>query len=302
MPWLINAAQVDKFRKSQKSLIILDASLHMHNSGRDAKQEFEAKHIVGAQFFDIDALRDTQSELPHTILQDEALIGEKLGQLGIRNDFKIIFYDNSDLHSSCRALWMMKLFGHNPHLLYILDGGLAAWEKYSGKTESGLSSVKPKKYNASFQPQFLRTLPQMKTILQQDKVQIVDVRHPVRFSGGREPREGMRSGHIPGAISIPFTTLFDKTGTFQPLDKVRQEFTSMAVNIAAPIVANCGSGITAPILDFLLDLMGHKDHAVYDGSWTEWGSEKLYPGETSLDERPIETCLEELDPSKRFIT
>lgn len=292
MPWLINAAQLDKFRKSQKSLIIFDASLHMHTAGRDAKQEFAEKHILGAQFFDIDFFSDPEAEHPHTLIQDEAKISEKLSSLGVRNDYKIIFYDNSDLHSACRALWMMKVFGHNPHLLYVLDGGFPAWEKYGGKTATGISTSTPKKYIAKFQPQYLRTLKQMKENLHHPREQVVDLRSSLRFAGGKEPRPNMRSGHIPGSYPLPFTTLFDKTGAFLPLDKITRLLNSVGAEPTAPIIATCGSGITAAILDFLLDLLGKKEHAVYDGAWSEWGAEKLYSNEKSLDERPVVTSVD----------
>lgn len=297
MPWLINAAQADKFRKSQKSLIILDASLHMPTENRDAKKEFEEKHITGAQFFDIDAFSDPNPDSPpHTLILDEKVISEKLSAMGIRNDYKIIFYDNSKLRSAARALWMMKVFGHNPHQLYILDGGLAAWEKFINKIESGKSSVTPKKYAAKIQRTHLRTLVQMKENLIHSEEQIVDVRHPVRFAGGPEIRPGLRSGHIPGSFSFPYNEFYDKQGYFKPLDKIRSLLVSVAIDIKAPIIASCGSGITAPIADFILDLLNHKKHAVYDGSWSEWGALKLYEGETSLDERPVETSIEEDEP------
>lgn len=299
MPWLINAAQAEKFRKSQKSLIILDASIHLSETGRDAKQEFLNKHIIGAQFFDIDEFKDPNSHQVHSLIADDKILSEKLGALGIRNDYKIIFYDNSDLHSSCRALWMMKVFGHNPHLLYILDGGLNAWEKYIEKMESGPSKVTAKSYQAKFNSDYLRTLLQMKENLQNPQEQVVDVRHPVRFAGGQEARADVRAGHIPGSFSLPYTTLFDNNGNFQSLEKIRQLLINIALDVKSPIVATCGAAVTACILDFVLDIVGHKQHTVYNGSWAEWGSEKLYPGEKSLDERPIETCLEELDPAKR---
>lgn len=298
MSWLITAAQADKFRKSQKSLIILDASLHMPNAGRDAKQEFAEKHIPGAQFFDIDVFSDPNSDIPHALITDEKLISEKLGAMGIRNDYKIIFYDDSDLHSASRAVWMMKMFGHNPQQLYIIDGGFTAWERTIGKTEVGKSSVTPKQYKATLQPQFLRTLAQMKDNCKNPREQVIDVRHSLRFAGGREVRPGLRSGHIPGSYSYPFTVMFDKTGKFVPVDKLRSHLINVGIDLRSPIVATCGSGITAPILDFVLDLMGHKQHAVYAGSWTEWGAEKLYPGEVSLDERPVKTSAEFDEPPK----
>jgi thiosulfate/3-mercaptopyruvate sulfurtransferase len=299
MPWLINAAQVDKFRKSQKSLIILDASLHMPATMRNAQKEFEDKHIVGANFFDIDAFSDPNTDTPHMLIQNEQIISEKLGAMGIRNDYKIIFYDNSDLHSACRALWMMKVFGHNPHLLYVLDGGLTAWEKYIGKTESGNPTVTARPYKAKLQLQHLRTLSQMKNNLHEPTELVIDLRHPVRFSGGKEPRPGMRVGHIPGSMNFPFTAFFDKNnGTFLPPDKIRKTFASVGIDIKAPVIATCGSGITAPILDFTLDILGHPQHSVYDGSWSEWGADKLYAGENSLDERPVKTCVEFDEPPK----
>jgi thiosulfate/3-mercaptopyruvate sulfurtransferase len=289
MPWLINAAQLDKFRKSQKNIIIIDASLH--NDGRNAKQEFIDKHIIDAQFFDIDAFSDPTSALPHTLSLNTKQINEELGKIGIRNDCKIIIYDNSDLHSSARALWMLKVFGHNPHLLYILDGGFKAWDKYSGKITSGEPTLSTKAYNADLQLQFIRTLNDIKKNLKEPKEQIVDLRHPVRYAGGPEPRPGLRSGHIPGSFCLPFNVFFDKEGLFLPLEKVRRKFVEMGIQTSAPIMTSCGSGITAPILNFLLDLMDC-NNAVYDGSWTEYGAETLYPDEGSLAERPISTCID----------
>ncbi|MBV8802949.1 MAG: hypothetical protein JO131_08325, partial [Gammaproteobacteria bacterium] len=228
MPWLINAAQLDKFRKNQTNIVIVDASFH--NDNRDAKQEFIEKHIIGAQFFDIDAFNDALSPFPHSLSQNTALIGEQLGKMGIRNDCKIIFYDNSDLHSSARALWMLKVFGHNPHLLYILDGGLKAWEKYGGKIESGEITNSTKTYTASLQTQFIRNLDDIKKCLTESKEQIIDLRHAVRYAGGLEPRPGLRKGHIPGSFGLPFYVLFDKEGNFLPLDKIRRKFSDIAAN------------------------------------------------------------------------
>ena len=291
MPWLINAAQLDKFRKNQKNVIILDASLHIND--RNAQEEFVEKHIIDAKFFDINAFSDENASVPYTLPQDEKLISDKLSKLGIRNDYKIILYDNSDLHSSARALWMFKVFGHNPHLLYVLDGGLKAWEKYGGKTESGQPSITAKPYEAHLQSEFTRTLADMKTNLHKPTAQVIDLRHPVRYAGGPESRPGLRSGHIPGSFCLPYMTLFDKEdGTFLPLDKIRKKFIELGVAFNAPITTMCGSGITAAILSFYLDLMSHAEHRLYDGSWCEWGADKLYPGENSLDERPVATCID----------
>jgi thiosulfate/3-mercaptopyruvate sulfurtransferase len=293
MPWLINAAQLDKFRKSQKSLIILDATWFMPSENRDASLSFMNKHIAGAQFFDIQAFNNPETNLSNQVILDEKIISEKLSALGIRDDYKIILYDNSDKHTSCRALWMFKLFGHNPNQLYILDGGLKAWETYGGKTESGNVTVSPKQYTAKLQPIYLRTLEQMKENLRHPKEQVLDVRSPVRFCGGPEDRVGLRSGNIPDSYNFPYFTMYEKDGTLKPLEKIRKQMVDVAISLNYPIISSCGSGITAPILNFVLDLMGHEQHAVYNGSWGEWGAETLYPGEESLEERPVVNYLQD---------
>ena len=292
MPWLINPAQLDKFRKNQRSVMILDASWHLPTAERDAKKEFVNKHIIDAHFFDLNEFHDPTSAIPNTLIHDEKIIGEKMGKLGIRDDYKIIFYDNSDLHTSCRALWMLRIFGHNPHQLYILDGGLAAWENYGGKTESGEVTTSAKSYSAKFQKALLRSLTEMKENEQHPSQQVVDMRHPVRYAGGPDPRPGVRPGHIPDSYCFPYTSFFDKEGKFHSLDRVRRLLGDIGIDLSVPTISTCGSGMTAPILNFMLDLMDHPQHALYDGSWSEWGAEKLYPGETSLTERPVATCLE----------
>jgi thiosulfate/3-mercaptopyruvate sulfurtransferase len=292
MPWLINAAQLDKFRKNQKSVIILDASWHLPHSERNAKQEFLAKHIINAHFFDLNEFHDQNNPVPNMLIHDEKIISEKLCALGIRDDYKIIFYDNSDLHTSCRALWMLKIFGHNPHQLYILDGGLAAWEKYGGKIESGETHVTPKQYTAHFHPEFLRSLAEMKKNLHRPTQQVIDLRHSVRYAGGPEPRAGIRRGHIPGSYCFPYTSFYSKEGNLLPPEKIRRLLADIGIDLATPIISTCGSGMTASILNFVLDLLGHSEHALYDGSWTEWGAENLYPDEKSLEERPVVSSLD----------
>lgn len=292
MPWLINAAQLDKFRKDQKNVVVLDATYFLPSDNRHAKEEYLQKHVGGARFFDITEFNDTNTSLPNLLTRDEDLISQKLGALGITPEHKVIFYDNSPLHTSCRALWMFKVFGHNPHQLYILDGGFAAWERFGGKVESNTPQISPRQYAVNFQAHLIRTLVQVKTNLHHPSEQVVDMRHPVRYAGGKEHREGVRSGHLPGAYSFPYFTMFEQDGTFKPLDKIRRQFIGVGVDLNTPIVTMCGSGISAPILNFVLDLMNHDQHALYNGSWCEWGAEALYHGEESLTERPVITSLE----------
>ncbi|HVY53458.1 MAG TPA: sulfurtransferase [Gammaproteobacteria bacterium] len=290
MPWLINAQQVDSFRKNQKNLVILDATWHGQDSSK-AKQEFLEKHIPGARFFDINLFSDTNTSLPNFLLLDENQLAEKLSHLGLRNDCKIIIYDNSASHSSCRALWMFKMFGHSPQLLYILDGGLSAWEKYGGKTEEGEVNTAPKLYPVNLQEKYLRTLSQIKMNMGKPQEQIIDTRHAVRFSGGPEPRPGLRSGHIPGSFNFPSSVVFDKEGFFLPIEKLRRRLEGLGVDVMHPTITSCGSGMSAPVINFVLDILGNENNAVYNGSWTEWGAEKPYPGEKDLSERPISSCI-----------
>ncbi len=293
MAWLINAAQLDKFRKSQKSLIIFDATYFL-STEKNAREEFAAKHIIEAKFFDITQFADPNGIHHGMVLQDEKILSEKLSALGIRNDYKIIFYDNSDMHTSCRALWMMKLFGHNPNQLYILDGGLSAWEAYEGKTEAGDCNYSAKQYTAQLQYQYLRTLEQMKENVRDPREQVIDVRNPVRFCGGPESRPGLRSGHIPGSFCFPFFTMYEKNGMLKPLEKIRQQMSDVSISLKYPTITTCGSGTTAPVLNFVLDIMGLEQNSVYNGSWTEWGHSLTYAGEASIEERPVETCINDM--------
>lgn len=293
MPWLINAAQLDKFRKSQKNVTILDASWFLPSDNRNAKEEFLQRHISGARFLDLDKFAEKDNNIHNMLIRDEALIAEKIGALGITEEHKVIIYDNSPLHSSCRALWMFKVFGHNPSQLYILDGGYDAWEKYGGKAETGESrSINAKNYPVQFQAHCIRTLVEMKMNLHHPREQVVDMRHPVRYAGGPEQRSDMRSGHIPGGFSFPYMTMFELDGRFKSHDKICKQLTGIGVDLTQPIVTMCGSGITAAILNFVLDLHGCENNFLYDGSWAEWGSEQLYQGEADLSERPIITSLE----------
>lgn len=291
MPYLINPAQLEKFRKSQKNVIVLDATWHF--SGAGARADYLQQHIAGARFLDLEAFCDQSACHGKMVIRDEQKIASLIGDLGITNDHKIIFYDNSQLHTSCRALWMFKVFGHNPNLLYILDGGYSSWARFGGSIETGEpKAVAPKEYKVAYEAHFIRTLMQMKTNIHHPTEQVVDARNPVRYAGGPEDRTGLRPGHIPGSICFPFSSLFETDGRFKPLDKIRKQLTGVGVDLAYPIITTCGSGTTAPILNFALDLLGHADHSVYNGSWTEWGAEKLYPGETSLAERPVATSLD----------
>jgi thiosulfate/3-mercaptopyruvate sulfurtransferase len=293
MPWMINAAQLDKFRKNQKNVIILDASWYLPEENIDAEATFIKQHIPGARFLDLNLLSDKTAPSPNMTTVDERVINDTLGQLGINNDSKIIIYDNCKHYSSCRAIWLFKFFGHNPNQLYLLDGDINAWINYGGKVES--DEPKPgttKAYEATLQFKYLRTLDQIKANLIHPTEQIVDMRHPVRYAGGPEPRPQLRSGHIPGSFSFPFMTFFTDNHCWKPLEKIRKQLQSIGINLTFPIISTCGSGMTAAILNMALDLLGHDNHSLYNGSWCEWGAKTLYANEQSLNERPVVTSLE----------
>lgn len=292
MPWLINSAQLEKFRKNQKNVVILDASWYLPVQERNAHDEFTQSHIVSAQFFNLDDFHDSHSSLPYMLIRDEESIREKISQLGISNETKIMFYDHGELHTACRALWMFKVFGHASNQLYILDGGFKDWMQFGGKIESGPSrAVSKKKYEVKFQAQLVRTLLQMKSNLKGPKEQVVDVRHPVRYAGGKEPRHHLRAGHIPGSFCFPYFTMLESNGKFKSLDQIQKQLLSIGVELSYPIISTCGSGITSAILSFVLDLLGHHKHALYDGSWAEWGADTLFEGEPDLFERPVVTSI-----------
>jgi thiosulfate/3-mercaptopyruvate sulfurtransferase len=293
MSQLIQPAQLDSFCKKQKYVVILDATWYPPVENRDVKKEFLQCHIRGARFLDLNLFHDETSELPCMLLRDESLISERISTLGIHHDCKLVFYDNSPLHTSCRALWMFKVFGHPPHQLYLLDGSIQRWEKEGGRVERGERPHLATSYTVCFAAQYIRTLIQMKSNLHHPVEQVIDLRHAIRYVGGMESREGLRTGHIPGSFSFPFMTMFESDGRWKPIDRIRKQLMGLGVELARPIVTTCGSGMTAPILNTALDRMDQTQHALYDGSWSEWGAEKCYHGEESLMERPVETSLEE---------
>lgn len=288
MSHLIDAVQLEKLRKQPKNVIILDASWHLPIANREAHAEFEEGHIVGAQFIDLSLYFDKATAIPHMLTHDVAHITAALSELGVSAEDKIIIYDQSDLHTSCRAWWMFRVFGHDPDKLFILNGGLQAWKRFGGKVESGPAKPHAKKtYAVQWQAAFVRSLADMKRNLATPTEQVVDVRHPVRYAGGPEPRPNMRSGHIPGSFCFPFMTMFEANGELRSLKRLEAQLRAIALEFDYPIVSTCGSGMTAPIINFVLELLGVANHAVYDGSFSEWGADSLYPGETSLHERPV---------------
>lgn len=253
------------------TLAILDASFFLPNQGRDAGGDFLAEHIESAQFFDIDEIADRTNPLPH-MLPSPAGFAEAVGRLGIGNATHVIAYDNNAFMASARAWWMFRVFGHDR--VSVLDGGLQRWRDLnlplvSGAPEPAVAC----RFDAGFRPDLVRSLEQMRDLLGEPHVDIVDARSPGRFAGSEpEPRPGVRSGHIPGSRNVPYRSLVDETsGEMKALPEIAATFETAGTDVAGPLVTTCGTGVTAAILALALFRLGRADVAVYDGSWTEWG-------------------------------
>jgi thiosulfate/3-mercaptopyruvate sulfurtransferase len=256
---------------------VLDASWFLPGQG-DGHAEYAKAHIPGAAFFDIDAIADPTTSLPH-MLPDAASFARAVGALGIGNDSHVVIYDRALLSSAARVWWEFRAMGH-AHVS-VLDGGLRKWLAEGRKVEAAPVAPRPKPYTARPDAALVRSIAQMKSNLAAQREQVLDARSPGRFKGAEaEPRPGLRGGHIPGSLNLPSTELVDaKTATMIGADALAAKFQGAGVDIAQPIVTTCGSGVTASLLALGLYLIG-KDAAVYDGSWSEWGARADVPIET----------------------
>lgn len=259
-------------------LRIVDASWHLPAANRNARAEFEAAHIPGAVFFDIDEIADTSNSLPHMLPSPEKF-ASRMQALGLGDGSRIVVYDNSELRSAARVWWMLRVFGS--HQVAILDGGMQKWQAEGRPVEAGKPVVRHRHYTPWMDNKAVRTLAQMKVNLDTKAEQVLDARSASRFSGAEpEPRPGLRSGHIPGARNLPYKELLREDGTFKRGEELRAAFEQTGVDLSRPVVTTCGSGVTAAVLNFGLHLLGHDKVALYDGSWTEWGSQPDTPAVT----------------------
>lgn len=259
----------------QPHLALLDATYFLPNESENAEANFANAHLPNAHFFDLDKISDTSSALPH-MLPPPQEFSKAVGAMGIGNETTVVIYDQRGIFSAPRAWWMFRVFGHNK--VMVLDGGLPAWIKAGGAIQSGPSShAVPADFTSHFQPKMVRSLTDIRANIDVPTAQILDARAAARFNAQvPEPRAGMRSGHIPGAVNIPFSTLLENGHYLSPV-KLKQIFKESGVDGSRPMIASCGSGITACVVTLGLVLAGLPEASIYDGSWSEWGGRNDTP-------------------------
>ena len=257
-------------RLGDPKIKIIDASFKMPGVLPLAKDDYLGSHVPGAVFFDVDAVSDHSNPLPH-MFPDAEQFGRDVGALGIGNDDTVVLYDAGGWVAAPRVWWMFLSFGHQN--VRVLNGGLKKWVAEGRKVESGQVAPKPAIFKASFDPRYTRNVQQMVANLASRAEQVIDARASERYQGKvAEPRPGLRSGHIPGSLNLPYNQLFDaSTGAMKSLDELRAAFLGAGAKIDAPIVTSCGSGVSALVLTLALYRLGVRGTALYDGSWSEWG-------------------------------
>jgi len=259
-------------------LRLIDATIFLPNSGRDARSEYEAGHIQGAVFLDLDEVADATNPVPH-MLPPEPKFASRMQSLGVGDGNRFVLYDNSPLHSSARAWWMLKSFG--AHHVAILDGGLAKWIAEGRPLETGKPQVRHGHFTAFLDVEAIASLQQVAGIVHSDGHEIVDARPPARFAGEEtEPRPGVMPGHIPGSKNLPQGELFTADNQWKRGESLRAAFVQAGIDLDKPMIATCGSGVTAAVLLFGAHLLGKNDGKLYDGSWAEWGAYPSTPKAT----------------------
>jgi len=256
------------------NLAVVDGSWYLPAMKRDGFKEYQAGHIPGAVYFDIDEIADHGSGLPHMLPPPQAF-ALHMRRLGIGDGMKIVVYDGGGLFSAPRVWWSFRVFGAKD--VFILDGGLPKWRAENRPLESGMAARTPADFTVNFDKKLVANLERVEQALESSSAQVVDVRPAERFRGeAPEPRPGVRSGHMPGSLNVPSSQLVEN-GTLAAPDKIRSALMAGGVDPDQPVIASCGSGVSAAILWLALDSIGKPPQALYDGSWADWGTRSDKP-------------------------
>lgn len=247
---------------------VVDASFYLPAQKRNAAGEYAEAHIPGAVLFDQDAIADHSTDLPHMVPAPE-VFAEAVGRMGISETDTIVIYDGIGVFASPRAWWLFRTMGAEN--VFVLDGGMDGWKRDGRPVTSDLPEPTPATFRTRFDASRVTSLEAMKQIVAEGRIQIADARSAGRFAGtDPEPRAGLRSGHMPGAKSMPVTQLTEN-GRLKSLAELKIAIAAAGIDLSRPVVTSCGSGITAAIITLSLASLGHADNTLYDGSWTEWG-------------------------------
>ncbi len=256
-------------RLGDPGVIVMDASWYLPQAGRDPKAEYLAGHISGALSYDLDGLSDPDTPLPHMLLPAERFAAA-MSRLGVGDDAMVVVYDGSGVNLSAgRAWWSFRVYGHDA--VAVLDGGLGLWRAEGRPLESGPVTRPPARFTPRYRPELVRSREAVRAVLADRSAQVVDARSAGRFEGREpEPRPGIPSGHMPGSLNLPFTDLVGPDGRLLDEAALRARLAAAGVDPARPVVASCGSGVSACAVLLALAQLGHPGLALYDGSWTEW--------------------------------
>ncbi len=250
-------------------LRIFDATWFLPTMERDAKAEYDAGHIPGARFFDIDEISDQRSELPHMAPPVEKFMS-RMRAMGVGDGHQVVVYDSLGLFSAARVWWLFRLMGQKN--IAVLDGGLPKWLAAGHPITKDKPTIRDRHMTVVPRNDLVKDVTQVARAAKLGDYTIIDARAADRFRGeADEPRAGMRKGHIPGAYNVPFTTLLNADGTMKDPDGIRAVFTTAGADLTKPVITTCGSGVTAAVLALALERIGKTDHSLYDGSWSEWG-------------------------------